>query len=308
VLRVDLRSAPGAPLEFAVRFDLPPRAVLGLFGPTGAGKTTLLRAVAGLQPVEGEVLLDGEDVRARSPWLRPVGWVPQRQGLIPHWTPEQHLRALGPALREDPGDALHRLELDELSDRPVRRLSFGERQRLALGRALFTRRPLLLLDEPFSALDAGTRLRMGDLLLEEVQRTGAVALLATHDLYEVQRLCSRLCLLRRGEMLAEGPTADLLREPPHARAAELLGYHLLGDGLCVHPAEALWQPAAGRVGVQGVVRRALPRDFGWRVELTTPDGRAFAADLPQGARPPDAGERVSVHFPERRLPVDPLLD
>lgn len=301
MLRVDLAAPPSTPWRFAARFELEAGSVLALHGPSGAGKTTLLRAVAGLLPADGALDLDGADYRRLQAWQRPIGWVPQRQGLIPHWTPEQHLLALGGGLAVNVATALERLDLLRLRNRPARELSFGERQRLALGRAVFARRPLFLLDEPFSALDAAARLEMGDLLMERVAEEKAYALLATHDLHEVQRLCQRLCLIAEGKVVAEGPTESLLHGPPNARAAELLGYHLLGGGIAVHPATASWQGAPGLATVDGVVLRALPRDFGWRVEMRDAAGRHFAADLGQDRRLPAVGETLRVYFPDLRL-------
>lgn len=301
MLRVDLKAPPGTPLRFQAALDLAQGEVLALHGPSGAGKTTLLRAIAGLVPAEGTLSLDHEDYRLLPAWQRPIGWVPQRQGLIPHWTPEQHLLALGPALAVDIETALQRLDLLRLRGRPVRRLSFGERQRLALGRAVFAHRPLLLLDEPFSALDAAARLSMGDLLLERVAAEHALALLATHDLYEVQRLCDRLCLIADGQVVAQGHTEALLRRPPNAEAAVLLGYHLLAGNRVAHPAQASWQDAPGLVEVPGSVQRALPRDFGWRIELLDEGGRPFAADLRQERPLPVQGDWLRVFFPDLRL-------
>ncbi len=301
MLCVDLRAPSGAPLRLDADFTLPQGQLLALHGPSGAGKTTLLRAVAGLLAAEGTLELDGEDYRRLPAWQRPIGWVPQRQGLIPHWTPEQHLAALGPGLAVDLDAALERLGLLHLRRRPVRQLSFGERQRLALGRAVFTHRPLLLLDEPFSALDARARLDMGDLLRERLTTEHASALLATHDLHEVQRLGDRICLIADGRMVAEGPTEATMRRPPNRRAADLLGYHLLRGGFAVHPAQASWQGAPGLIEVRGLVTRALPQDFGWRVELRADDGRPFTADLRQERPLPAVGERLPVYFPDLRL-------
>ena len=300
MLRVDLTAPLGGGLRFAARFALDRGDVLALHGPSGAGKTTLLRAIAGLVPAEGHVALDGQDYRGLPAWRRPIGWVPQRQGLIPHWTPREHLRALGPALSVGIDEALERLDLARLRDRPARQLSFGERQRLALGRAIFTPRPLLLLDEPFSALDAAARLRMGDLVLERLRAQGGCAVLATHDLYEVQRLCGRLCLIEEGRVVAQGETADIVQRPPSSRAALLVGYHVLRSGLALHPARAQWREAPGLTAVQGTVERILPRDFGWRLELRSAQGEPYAADLPGGAQVPQPGEAVQVFFPDLR--------
>ncbi len=301
MLHVDLRAPQGAELSFAASFAVGPGTICALHGPSGAGKTTLLRAVAGLLPANGSLLFAGLDYRSLPPWQRPIGWVPQRQGLVPHWTPEEHLRALGPALSIEPRLALERLDLWRLGGRPVRQLSFGERQRLALGRALFGGRRLFLLDEPFSGLDAAARRSMGDLLLERVEALGACALIATHDLHDVQRLCDQLCLIADGRMLAQGPTHDLVRRPPNPQAAILLGYQILAGGLAVHPAQARWQADPDLVAVRAVVERARPKDFGWRIELRAQDGGRFAADLGSEGPLPTAGETVDVYFPDLRL-------
>ncbi len=301
MLRVDLKVVAGGHVRVQAAFELAAGQVLALHGPSGAGKTTLLRAVAGLLPAEGEVELDGWDFRRLPVWQRPIGWVPQRQGLVPHWTPEQHLAAMGPHLAVELEEALRRLHLQRLRARPVRELSFGERQRLALGRAIFAGRPLLLLDEPFSALDARARLEMGDLLREQLSAAGTMALLASHDLREVQRLGDRICLISSGQMLAEGPVETTLRQPPNLRSAELLGYRPLPGGLVVHPGQAALRPGPGLIEVQGVVVRAVPQDFGWRLELRTHDGRPFSADLFDAPGLPAPGDELRVYFPDLRL-------
>ena len=301
MLRVDVKVAGGGHLRVQAAFELTAGQVLALHGPSGAGKTTLLRAVAGLLPAEGAVELDGLDFRRLPVWQRPIGWVPQRQGLVPHWTPEQHLAAMGPHLAVDLEEALRRLDLLRLRARPVRELSFGERQRLALGRAIFAGRPLLLLDEPFSALDARARLEMGDLLREQLSATGSLALLASHDLREVQRLGDRICLISSGQLLAEGPVESTMRRPPNLRAAELLGYRPLAGGLVVHPAQAVLRPGPGLIEVAGVVVRAVAQDFGWRLELRTNDGRPFSADLRDAPELPAQGDDLRVYFPDLRL-------
>ena len=301
MLHVDLRAPKGGQLSFVAAFAVGAGSICALHGPSGAGKTTILRAVAGLVPAAGSLLFDGFDYRSLPPWQRPIGWVPQGQGLVPHWTPEEHLRALGPALEIEPRLALERLDLCRLGLRPVRQLSFGERLRLALGRALFGGRRLFLLDEPFSGLDATARRSMGDLLRERVEEVGACALLATHDLHDVQRLGDQLCLIAGGSVTAQGPTESLLRRPPNQEAAALLGYQMLAGGLAAHPAQALWQAGGDRVVVHAVVERARPQDFGWRIELRGQDGRRFAADLGSERPLPKVGETVDVYFPDFRL-------
>ena len=145
------------------------------------------------------------------------------------------------------------------------------------------------------------RLEMGDLLREQLSTAGSMALLASHDLREVQRLGDRICLISSGQMLAEGPVETTLRQPPNLRSAELLGYRPLPGGLVVHPGQAVLRPGPGLVEVAGVVVRAVPQDFGWRLELRTRDGRPFSADLPAAPGLPAPGDELRVYFPDLRL-------
>ncbi len=156
---------------------------LGVLGPTGAGKSTLLRVIAGVEPqVTGRVVALGEPwldgARARPPWTRGVGWAPQDAGLFPH----RDVRAqLGWAPGGPVDEVAALLEVDHLLDRAPRHLSGGERQRVALGRALCARPRLLLLDEPFAALDRGTRARVRAAVAAWCAARALPVVLVTHD-------------------------------------------------------------------------------------------------------------------------------
>ncbi|MBI3289161.1 MAG: ATP-binding cassette domain-containing protein [Elusimicrobia bacterium] len=154
-------------------------------GPSGAGKTTLLRVIAGLEPqASGRVHFDGvswqDSVAFAPPWRRRAAWVPQDSLLFPHLTMRENL-AFGGAS----GDAVDRvaasLELAPLLDRPPALLSGGERQRVALARALLSRPRLLLLDEPFAALDDSLRERIRSFVRGWVEENGVPAVLVSHD-------------------------------------------------------------------------------------------------------------------------------
>lgn len=156
-LRVDVRVRGAGALRAAA--DGP---ALGVLGPTGVGKSTLLRVIAGVEPgVEGTVVALGEPwldgARARPPWARGVGWAPQDALLFPQADVRGQLqwRPGGPV-----DEVARLLEIEGLLNRTPRHLSGGERQRVALGRALCARPRLLLLDEPFAALDRPTRARL----------------------------------------------------------------------------------------------------------------------------------------------------
>lgn len=157
---------------------------IGICGPSGAGKSTLLRIVAGLEPtargrvvVRGRTLLDG--ARAVPPWERRVGWVPQDSLLFPHVDVLANLRWAG-ASADAALQVAEALEIDPLVDRMPRHLSGGERQRVALGRALLAPADILLLDEPFTALDPALRRRVIGVLDAHLASTGASLLLVSH--------------------------------------------------------------------------------------------------------------------------------
>jgi NitT/TauT family transport system ATP-binding protein len=174
--------------------------VVAVLGPSGCGKSTLLRVLAGFeQPTAGQVLLDGRPVTGPSP---DRGMVAQAGGLFPWLTLRDNL-AFGPrASRRPPAEVRAVVEellaatgLDGFADALPRQLSGGMRQRAAIAQVLANRPPVLLLDEPFGALDAQTRLRMHEWLVELLAERPTTTLLVTHDVEEALLLGDRLCLL-----------------------------------------------------------------------------------------------------------------
>ena len=174
--------------------------VLAVLGPSGCGKSTLLRVLAGFEaPTTGEVLLDGVPVTGPSPAR---GMVAQAGGLFPWLTLRDNL-AFGPQASGRPAgevrgvvdDLLRATGLDGFADALPKQLSGGMRQRAAIAQVLANRPPVLLLDEPFGALDAQTRLRMHEWLLALLAERPTTTLLVTHDVEEALLLGDRLCLL-----------------------------------------------------------------------------------------------------------------
>lgn len=193
-------------------FKLPPGDTLALVGPSGAGKTTLLRLINALRlPNEGEVLINNRNSNAWDPidLRRQTGYVLQEGGLFPHMTVEQNI-GLAPKLARWPKDRIQTrvsqlLEEVQLSPadfrhRYPRQLSGGQRQRVSLARALATEPPVLLLDEPFSALDPVTRIDMQRLFQTLQQRHRQTTVLVTHDMREALRLGTLVGLLYEGRM------------------------------------------------------------------------------------------------------------
>ncbi|MBT8336583.1 MAG: ATP-binding cassette domain-containing protein [Gemmatimonadetes bacterium] len=206
-----------------VDLDVHAGECVALVGESGSGKTTLLRCFNALvRPTSGSVRTQGRDVRDQNPEAlrRSVGYVPQDGGLLPHWPVLRNAalvpRLLGRADAEDRArEALARvgLEPDRFGARWPRELSGGQRQRVALARALAADPGVVLLDEPFGALDALTRSDVQELFVELRGRRGFSALLVTHDLREAFRLADRVAVLREGEIL-QVDTPDALRSAP----------------------------------------------------------------------------------------------
>jgi molybdate transport system ATP-binding protein len=241
-------SAKGLRAEFALRrgaFALAatlsaPPGLTALLGPSGAGKSLTLQAIAGLAAIErGAIHLNGRalaDVAAGvalPPRLRRVGYVPQSYALFPHLSvgantayglPERMARE---EREKKVAELLQLAHLPGYEARSPRELSGGEAQRVALARALASRPDALLLDEPFSALDAPTRVAIRDDVREIALASGLPTLLVTHDLGEALALASRLALLVNGRIITQGSVAEVTARPATEVAARLLGWGAL---------------------------------------------------------------------------------
>ena len=215
-----------------VSVSVPPGQCLALVGESGSGKTTLLRCINRLVDADGgRVLLDGRDVQDRDvvPLRRAIGYVPQEGGLLPHWRVGRNV-ALVPWLNadHDAGARAHRalalvgLDADAVHDRWPNELSGGQRQRVAVARALAGGQRLLLLDEPFGALDAITRHELQEMLLSLRARGDVTIVLVTHDIGEALRLAHEVLVLRGGHAEQSSPPAQLRDAPATAYVAELL--------------------------------------------------------------------------------------
>ena len=232
-LEVDVQVLRG---EFALelRFSLPDGCTAALVGPNGSGKSTLVDLLAGLVPAtRGTVVLDGR-VLERAPALRVapqgrgLGVVFQGLALFPSLTALDNvaygLRARGVArgvARAEAQSWLARFEISELAQRRAGELSGGQAQRVALARAMIVRPPLLLLDEPLSALDVEARAAARLLLRGWLADVPGVKLLVTHDLEDARAVADRLLVLERGRLIADGPVEELLAAPPPFLAAML---------------------------------------------------------------------------------------
>ena len=214
------------------RAELPEGEITALVGPSGSGKTSLLRAVAGLlRPRHAQIALTGDtwdDGKHHRPTRqRPIGFVPQHYGLFPHLTAlgnvETSLLALpGPARRQRALACLEAAHVAAYAGHLPRQLSGGQKQRVALARALARDPRLLLLDEPFSAVDRATRKSLYVELRQLHARQPTTMLLVTHDLDEAAQLATHLVLIDAGKTVQAGPTVEVLTQPKSETAARLI--------------------------------------------------------------------------------------
>lgn len=251
-----------------VSLDLPTGALCAVVGPSGAGKSALLQVIAGLVPVaSGGLMLDGRDLTALTPEARGIALVPQHYALFPHLSVLENvafgLRARGvPArrARDEARAALERLEIGHLADRPPATLSGGERQRTAIARAVVLRTRLLLLDEPFAALDPVTRAVAIEELAELHARLGLTVVLVTHRPDEAELLGTHVAVVVGGRLAAFGETARVFADPPDERAVRALGLeNLLPAGSVPGlPGPGPWYVPASTVRVRAGTAGPVP--------------------------------------------------
>ncbi|WP_347057326.1 ABC transporter ATP-binding protein [Blastococcus sp. HT6-30] len=318
-----------APVLTGVDLHVPAGSLTALLGPSGCGKTTLLRLVAGFDtPDAGTVAVGdrivtgaGRGVPARR---RGIGFVPQEGGLFPHLSVAGNVVfGLPRRLRRDTGrvrELLGLVGLDaELADRSPHQLSGGQQQRVALARALAPAPSLVLLDEPFSSLDAGLREDTRQAVAAALTAAGATAVLVTHDQAEALSMADQVAVLRRGRLVQLTDPRTLYRRPADLDVAAFVGESVVLDGELrdgrAHcalgvlpvgqpavdgPVRVLLRPEQLRLGApfasSGVRARVRNVDFyghDSRVWLTLPDGGTVTARL-EGADLPSVGQEVAI--------------
>ncbi len=215
----------------SMNLEVPEGQFFCLLGPSGCGKTTLLRIIAGLETSDqGQVLLHGKDITQAAPDQRQCALVFQSYALWPHLSVFDNIgyglqRKLKDktALREAVQRQIRAFQLEGLENRFPPTLSGGQQQRVALARAMAMEPRLLLLDEPFSHLDAALRRQLRRELKEFQRRTGATVIHVTHDQEEAMALADEMALLLHGQLIETGKPADLYSRPQKLETAAFLG-------------------------------------------------------------------------------------
>jgi ABC-type Fe3+/spermidine/putrescine transport system ATPase subunit len=250
-----------------VQLRCEPGEIHVIIGPTGCGKSTLVKAVLGLLELErGRVWLGGDELTRAPPERRRMGYVPQSHALFPHLDVEGNIRFGIHARRGDAAAAaalldrlVDLLDIRHLLSRGVGQLSGGERQKVALARALGAKPELVLLDEPFSALDEGSRRRLWLELRAVFQELGTTVVHITHSLEEASAIGDRVSVMLEGRLVQQGTAREVLERPASPAVASFLGYRNLFEG------EATNRAGAGHIALPG-----LDVEFGAPLPITGP--------------------------------------
>lgn len=322
-----------------VSLEARPKEFLALLGPSGSGKTTLLRMIAGLDfPDSGRVLFDGADMTNTPAAERRIGFVFQNYALFRHMTVADNI-AFGLTVRkrrERPAKAdiarrvvelLDLIQLPDIGSRFPAQLSGGQRQRVALARALAVEPQLLLLDEPFGALDAQVRKDLRRWLRHLHEKMGLTSVFVTHDQEEALELADRVVVMSQGKIEQVGTPAEVYDSPATAFVSQFVGETnrlpvTVSGGRVSYAGKLLSADAGGIEGAGDLhfrphqaeivavgdgtlavrVEVARPRGGGWRIEaMTLDDACAVEIDLAAGQTVPRAGDQVAVRITASRV-------
>ena len=266
---------------------VPEGSLTALLGPSGSGKSTLLRVIAGLEaPDSGTVLIEGNDVTTRPARTREVGFVFQHYAAFKHMTVADNV-AFGMTVRKRPKDVV-RARVDELLElvglahlgrRYPSQLSGGQRQRMALARALAVEPRVLLLDEPFGALDARVREELRAWLRRLHDEMHVTTIFVTHDQEEAMEIAEQIVVVNEGRIEQSASPAQIYDEPATPFVMSFVGpVTRVGDRLVrPHDVQLLTEPGEG--SEQAVVTRVARLGFEVRVELLPPEGEPLTAQL-----------------------------
>jgi sulfate transport system ATP-binding protein len=270
-----------------VSIEVPPGSLTALLGPSGSGKSTLLRVIAGLElPDAGRVLIADRDATAVAPQDRGVGFVFQHYAAFKHMTVKDNI-AFGLTIRKRPKKEIEErvqelvrlVHLEGFTDRFPSQLSGGQRQRMALARALAVEPEVLLLDEPFGALDANVRKELRIWLRRLHEEVHVTTIFVTHDQEEAMDVAKQIVVMNEGRIEQAGEPRDLYDHPATEFVMGFVGPVNRRGALFIRPhdLEILQAPAAE--AEEAMIERIVPLGFEARVELMLSDGTQLWAQM-----------------------------
>jgi sulfate transport system ATP-binding protein len=287
-------------------------ALTALLGPSGSGKSTLLRIIAGLEtPDLGVVEIGAEDVTGMPARSRGVGFVFQHYAPFKHMTVARNV-AFGLSVRRRPkaeidarvSELLALVRLEGLAQRYPSQLSGGQLQRMALARALAVQPQVLLLDEPFGALDAQVRAELREWLRRLHEEIHVTTIFVTHDQEEAMEVAEQIVVMNEGRVEQAGSPRELYEHPRNEFVMSFIGpVNRLGDAF-MRPHDIQILPEARAGSTEALVRRIVHLGFEVRVALTLPDGRDVWAQVPRDRAHElelSEGQIVAVRLPAPRL-------
>jgi sulfate/thiosulfate transport system ATP-binding protein len=275
-------------------------SLTALLGPSGSGKSTLLRIVAGLEvPDEGGVSIHGEDATRLPPQERGVGFVFQHYAAFKHMSVSDNVafalkirKRPRAEIRERVGELLRLVQLDGFANRYPSQLSGGQRQRMALARALAAEPRVLLLDEPFGALDARVRKELRAWLRRLHEDVRVTTVLVTHDQEEAMEVADRVAVMNEGRIEQTGKPRDLYEHPANEFVMSFVGpANRLGEEwIRPHDLEVRLEPNGSATTREAMVERVVHLGFEVRAELVLEDGRRVSAQVTR-----DEAESLELH-------------
>jgi sulfate transport system ATP-binding protein len=287
-------------------------ALTALLGPSGSGKSTLLRIIAGLEtPDSGEVVIGGQDVTQTPARARGVGFVFQHYAPFKHMTVHDNV-AFGLSVRKRPKqeigarvrELLSLVRLDGLAGRYPSQLSGGQLQRMALARALAVQPQVLLLDEPFGALDAQVRAELREWLRRLHEEIHVTTIFVTHDQEEAMEVAEQIVVMNHGRTEQTGSPRDLYERPSNEFVMSFIGpVNRLGDTF-VRPHDIQILAESDGTGTEALVERVVHLGFEVRVELKLHDGRELWAQVTREKAAElelREGQILSVRLPAPRV-------
>ncbi|OUM97478.1 MAG: ABC transporter [Thermobacillus sp. ZCTH02-B1] len=242
-----------------VSFTIEEGKLIGLLGPSGGGKSTLLRMIAGLEkPDEGDIILDGKRVNDVPPQKRGIGFVFQNYALFRHMTVFENIafglevkKVKKAEIRERVNELLKLVGLEGVAKRYPHQLSGGQRQRVAFARALAPRPNLLLLDEPFAAIDAKVRKELRTWLKEMIEAIGITSIFVTHDQDEAVEVADEMLIFSNGRLEQQGSPIEIYRHPKTPFVASFIGE----SRVLQHPERLFgFEEAVGRGDKSAIIR------------------------------------------------------